>query len=104
MTGAWPGATVTPVGNGNWILWSPHWTTDQVTMPNRGAVTLVHGGHPVSGSIGASNSVVGGLASGGAQMVFGYDTQRDHLVVGRPSENLVTIFDGNIVFRDGFEL
>jgi hypothetical protein len=36
-------------------------------------------------------------------MVFGYDIPRDHLVVGRPIENLVTIFDGNIVFQDGFE-
>ncbi len=103
MTGTGGRATVTPAGDGNWILWSPRWTTNQLTAPNRGAVTLVHGGHPVSGSVGAGNSVVGGPANGGAQMVFGYDIPRDHLVVGRPIENLVTIFDGNIVFQDGFE-
>jgi len=103
LTNTWNDVTVTPTDNANWILFSPHWTTNQVTAPNRGAVTLVHGGHPVSGTVGASNSVVGGVANGAAQISFGYDASRDHLVVGRPAENLLTIFDGNVVFSDGFE-
>lgn len=103
LINTWNGVTVTPTSNSNWILFSPHWTTNQVTSPNRGAVTLVHGGHQVSGSVGASNSVLGGVANGAAQITFGYDASRDHLVVGRPAENLLTIFDGNIVFSNGFD-
>ena len=101
IRGTWSGATVKPLAKGNWILFSPHWTNDQTS--NRGAVTLVHGGHPVSDTVRAGNSVLGGVANAGAQMVFDYDPTTDHLVVGRPAENIVTIFDGNLVFKDGFE-
>jgi hypothetical protein len=36
-------------------------------------------------------------------LVSAYDPVRHRLIVGRPSENLITIWDTDAVFADGFE-
>jgi hypothetical protein len=36
-------------------------------------------------------------------MVFDYDAKRGRLVVGRPAENIVTLFKGVLLFRTGFD-
>jgi hypothetical protein len=47
--------------------------------------------------------VLGQAANGGADLVFDYDATRDHLVVGQPAINTLSIFDGDFIFGAGFE-
>jgi hypothetical protein len=97
------GMYVVAVANGNYVVVSPNWNY------KAGATTLVHGKGPYSGAVNARNSVVGQLLSNGAPNypngapTFGYDAARDHLIVGRPYDNIVTVFNGDIIFADGFE-
>jgi hypothetical protein len=44
------------------------------------------------GSITSSNSVLGTSEGGGSSMVFAYDYVNEQLVVGRPADNIVTLF------------
>jgi hypothetical protein len=46
----------------------------------------------VVGPITVWNSVRGAAAGGGNWMVWDYDAIHDQLVVGRPSDNIVTLF------------
>ena len=50
-----------------------------------------------TGPITGDNSVLGETVSGGPKMTFAYDSVNDQLVVGRPSDNQVTLF--KIVLR-----
>jgi hypothetical protein len=36
-------------------------------------------------------------------LVFDYRAARDQLVVGRPAENIVTVFEADLLFRDGYD-
>ncbi len=49
---------------------------------------------PPSESLGISmsNSVIGTTPNGGSSMTFSYDSVNDQLAVGRPAENMVTLF------------
>ena len=81
---------VTSLANGNYVFRSPYW--DNGAVADAGAVTWGHGMLGLSGTITAENSVRGTAAGGGPRMVFDYDYTNDQLVVGRPAENIVTLF------------
>ncbi|MFN8440808.1 MAG: hypothetical protein U0175_08570 [Caldilineaceae bacterium] len=68
------GSGVTALGNGNYVVISA------------GAVTWGDGATGVDGFITSNNSVLGG-------MNFSYNATYNQLIVGRPAENIVTLFD-----------
>jgi len=80
----------TALTNGHYVVFSPYW--DNGAAADAGAVTWGHGMLGLSGTITAENSVRGTAAGGGPSMVFDYDYTNDQLVVGRPAENIVTLF------------
>ncbi len=71
---------------------SPYW--DNGAIVDAGAVTWGDGTAGTTGPITADNSVLGTAAGGGSSMSWwgGYDNVNHQLVVGRPAENLVTLF------------
>jgi hypothetical protein len=87
---------VTPLSNGSYGVKSPTWDNGAVT--DSGAVTWGNGESGTIGPITADNSVRGATASGGVRMIFQYDTVNNQLVVGRPADNIVTLFRLSYVF------
>jgi len=81
---------VTPLSNGNYVVSSPTW--DYGAVADAGAVTWGNGTSGTSGAVSAANSVRGATADGGYTMVFQYDPINSQLVVGRPADNIVTLF------------
>jgi hypothetical protein len=68
----------------------PHWDKDAIS--DAGAVTWASGIGGTIELITINNSVMEGAASGSSSTVFDYDATNNQLVVGRPAENLVTLF------------
>jgi hypothetical protein len=93
---------ITALSGGSYVVVSPDWS-ENGTMTGAGAVTLARGSGPLTGTLNAYNSVFGGVAGSGSSMVFGYDALHDQLVVGRPTENIVTLFKADEIFESGFE-
>ena len=77
--------------NGDYASRSPIWDSEEGTT-NAGAVTWGSGLGGTIGTITLHNSVIGTATSGGSQMVFTYDLFNRQLVVGRPADNIVTLF------------
>ncbi len=82
--------------DGNYIVHSPRW--DNGGIVDAGAVTWGFGVGGTSGSISASNSVRGLAAGDGLNLVYEYDAVNRQLVVGRPKDNIVTLFKLPYVF------
>jgi len=78
------------LANGNFAARSPAWHNG--VLGGAGAVTLGDDLAGLAGPITSTNSVLGGVASGGALLTYDYDYSNDQLVVGRPAENRVTLF------------
>lgn len=78
-----------------------------IASPNfagaHGAVTLASGAFRLKGTIASWNSVIGGVANQGGSLVYDYDATRHRLIVGRPSENLVSLFTTDQIFADDFD-
>lgn len=91
------GDLVGALSDGNYVVYSSHWSG------NLGAVTLVNGQFRMKGTIGSWNSVLGMAANGGAGMNSGYDPVRHQLVVGRPAENIVSLFTMDQIFASDFD-
>jgi hypothetical protein len=84
----WP--YVMALSSGSYVLSSPLW--DNGVIVDAGAVTW---GDRTGGTVGpimAENSVRGTAASGGPSIVWAYDAVNRQLVVGRPADNIVTLF------------
>jgi PKD repeat protein len=81
---------VTALSNGDYVVRSPYW--DNGAIIDAGAVTWGRGLTGVYGPIAAENSVRGTAASSGRLMVWAYDSLHYQLVVGRPGDNIVTLF------------
>jgi hypothetical protein len=64
-------------------------------VANNGAVTMARGDRPLLGPITSQNSIFGGST-------FDFDPFREQFVVGRPSENIVSIRQFSL-FADGFD-
>jgi hypothetical protein len=90
------GATggVTALSDGNYVVASPNW--DNGLAADAGAITLGVGAActagPTAGPITAANSVRGTAMPYGSAMNFGYDAANHQLVVGRPWDNIVSLF------------
>jgi Repeat of unknown function (DUF5650) len=92
---------VRELGDSNYLVFSQHWNNGAATAA--GAITLASGRFPLSGNVQAYNSVRGTLANEGATMPEDYDTTRKQLVVGRPLENIVSVFTMDQIFAEGFD-
>ena len=88
--GDYVGDWVNALSDGNYVVHSPQW--DNGGAADAGAVTWGRGVTGIAGPITAENSVRGTTAGGGSSMVWVYDYVNDQLVVGRPADNIVTIF------------
>lgn len=87
---------------GNYAVVSDSWDNGSVT--DAGAITLGRGAAGTVGAVDSSNSVLGTVANGGQDLVFGYDPPRAQLAVGRSASNIVTLFTySDDIFVDGFE-
>jgi hypothetical protein len=71
-------------------------------VPDAGAVAWGRDALGTSGPLSQLTSVLPGAAAGGSDVRWVHDPARDRLIVGRPAENVVTLFDASL-FRDGFE-
>ena len=78
------------LSNGNYVVHSINW--DNGASVNAGAVTWGSGVTGVAGPIMAENSVRGTAENGGGSMRWAYDGANRQLVVGRPADNIVTLF------------
>ena len=81
---------VTALSNGNYVVKSSNWHNGAATQV--GAVTLGEGIVGSTGPVSAANSVLGTAADGGGSMNFVFDDVNQQLVVGRPADNIVTLF------------
>jgi len=78
------------LSNGDYVVRSGNW--DNSAVVNTGAMTYGSGNGDTVGEITSSNSVLGTTAAGGSSMNFAFDPTNNQLVVGRPADNLVTLF------------
>jgi hypothetical protein len=83
--------------DGNYAIQSPQFAESV------GAVTLASGRFRLKGNIGPWNSVIGKAANGGSSLVYDYDATRHRLIVGRPHENIVSLFTMDQVFAEDFD-
>jgi hypothetical protein len=88
-TGDEVGAAITLAPNGNVIVGSRNW--DNGATANAGAFTLALADGSVTGPLTTTHSVLGTVANGGSQGGFGYDPERNQLVVGQPLANRVVL-------------
>ncbi len=95
------GATAVALNNGDYVFRSSGWSNG--TVYQAGAVTLRRGADSLGGIISSENSVLGLVSGSGYSMTFSYDSSSDVLVVGRPAENVVTFFNADLLFRNGFD-
>ena len=85
-----PPPCFTELSTGNYVVKSSTWHNGAATSV--GAVTLGEGILGTTGPISAANSVIGAAAGGGGSMNFVFDGVNRQLVVGRPADNIVTLF------------
>jgi hypothetical protein len=81
---------VVELSDGHYVVSSPRWDNGGTT--DTGSVTIGWSTTGVRGPITSSNSVRGTTADGGDAMVFDYDYVNNQLVVGRPADNIVTLW------------
>ena len=87
---------ITAFEDSSYVVVSPDWNNGS------GAITLASGNFALTGTVQAYNSVCGTAAGGGARMTYAYDATRHQLVVGRPADNIVTLFTMDQIFADRF--
>jgi hypothetical protein len=101
LIGTTPGDNVANRGvfalsDGNYVVLSGQWN-------NHGAVTLASGAFRLKTTIQSSNSVLGTTEGDGASMRYAYDPARQTLIVGRPADNIVSMFTMDQIFAGDFE-
>jgi hypothetical protein len=89
------------LGDGNYFVVNQSWNNGAAIAA--GAITLASGRFPLAGKVQPYNSVRGTLANEGATMPADYDASGKQLAVGRPLENIVSVFTIDQVFADHFE-
>jgi hypothetical protein len=94
-------AGIAPRENGDYLVFSQNWNNG--ATPAAGAITLASGRFPLIGNVQAYNSVRGTLANEGGTMPTDYSATRKLLAVGRPLENIVSVFSMDQIFAEGFE-
>jgi hypothetical protein len=86
----------TALSNGTYAVYSRYW--DNALIVDAGAVSWGFRSSGAVGPVSADNSVRGLAAGGGSAMVFQYDGTNHQLVVGRPYDNIVTLFKLDSVY------
>ena len=95
------GPVIAGLADGNYSVTNSYISTDAGI--GVGEITLASGRFGLVGTVQPWNSVIGMHSGGGYELVSAYDTQRQRLVVGRPDENIVSLFTMDQVFADNFE-
>ena len=95
-----PGVAVQ--SDGNYVIYSPNWSGTGA-FGGLGAVTLGSEHFPVTGTVASYNSVIDTKLNGGYSTNYAYDSTRHRLLVGRPAEDVVTLFTMDQIFSYGFE-
>jgi hypothetical protein len=89
-------STMVPLPDDNVTLHLPSWSDGT----NYGAISLITGlPNGTVGELSLENSVLGQTASYGGTMVASYDPVRVQWVIGRPSDNKVTLFGEHVPTR-----
>ena len=93
------GAALTAFADGNYLL------LDNYYNNSSGAITFGSGAFELRGTVQPWNSVIGqaSVAPQPSLINASYDAPNKRLVVGRPADNIVTVFTPDQVFSDGFE-
>jgi hypothetical protein len=78
------------LSSGSYVVRIPNWT--HAAAAQAGAVTWCSGTAGCTDVVSASNSVLGTAANGGSHLIYVFDEIHNQLVVGRPSDNRVTLF------------
>jgi len=81
---------ITPLASGNYIVKSPFW--DNAGIDAAGAVSKGNGSIGTKGFINPGNSVLGITPSGGVGQNFVFDAVNNQYVIGRPADNIVTLW------------
>jgi len=68
-----------------------------------GAITFADGKNGTFGPITEGNSVIGTSPSGGSRLSFDYDAVYNRLIVGRPADEIVTVFRPNRAKKTPFD-
>jgi hypothetical protein len=89
------GSQTAILSDGNYVI-----VTDRFAG-GAGAVTLASGQFRLVGQIAPWNSVIQQSTAGGIN--YAYDASRHELVVGRPGDNLVSLFTMDQIFFDNLE-
>lgn len=79
------------LSNGDYVVKSSSLDRTPVVV-NMDGITWGSGDSGITGPISSAISVIGTTAYGGIMMNFQYDRINDQLVVGRPADNIVTLF------------
>jgi Repeat of unknown function (DUF5650) len=87
------GQSIVALADGNYLVLSP-------TYHLGSAVTFGSGHFRLKGSVQSWNSVIG---SGTTALPHGYDSVRHRLIVGRPSENMVSLLTMDQIFADDLD-
>jgi Repeat of unknown function (DUF5650) len=95
------GPIVMALTDGNYTLTNAYSSNDAGIAA--GEVTLASGSFGLVGTVQPWNSVIGMKAYAGSELVTAYDASRQRLVVGRPQENIVSLFTMDQIFADNFE-
>jgi hypothetical protein len=91
---------VNSYADGAYVVYSPKFQNAGVAA---GAFTVGNSAFRLKGLVNAGNSVVGAVFNNGASLTYDYDPTHAQLVVGRPHENLVTLFKTDAIFPDSFD-
>ncbi len=81
---------VVPLINGDYVVHSSDWRNGTIGLA--GAISFGNGSTGTFGAITADNSVRGTLSGFGSTLKFSFDAVNYQLIVGRPFENIVTLF------------
>jgi Repeat of unknown function (DUF5650) len=79
-----------PLPNGHYAVINSAW--DRGATADAGAVTPGFGWGPMAGVVTADNGVRGTAATRGEDLQFDYDPIYHQFIVGRPGDNMVTLF------------
>jgi len=81
---------ITALTNGDYVVSSPFW--DNEAIMNAGAISYGSGTGGTVGEITSTNSFLGTTANDGTTLSFDFDPTNNQLIIGRPADNIVTLF------------
>ena len=84
------GSPISHLTDGSYIIHNPLW--DNEDYVNAGSISYGNGIGGTFGVLSTNNSVLGIAPNGGSGLVFSIDMANNQIVVGRPFDNIVTLF------------